>query len=196
MVACGRPWQDKPHHAAPASEALHKKEQWKGGGSENPPIAQPAWRTAFAVQTAADPGIATGKHSQKTPAQKFQQRAVLHVADVPIIIAQPQARFLMSQTNICLGGVAAQPGSFAARLRRPGRIATRSDPAPVATLCDQNGTSSLEEMKRATTFFTPAFSKATSNLSPSMPVIAPYPNFWWNTRSPSVKLEVAVRSIT
>ena len=37
----------------------------------------------------------------------------------------------------------------------------------------QKGTSSAAQMNRATTFFTPALSKAISSLSPSIPVIAP-----------------------
>lgn len=37
----------------------------------------------------------------------------------------------------------------------------------------QNGMSSLADTNRATTFLTPAFSKSISNLSPSIPMIAP-----------------------
>jgi len=46
-------------------------------------------------------------------------------------------------------------------------------PAPVRDAPSQNGTSVSACTKRATTFLVPAFSKAISSLSPSMPMISP-----------------------
>lgn len=174
----------------PLGRPIQKRDQRKGELSKTPHCASgrirahSAWRATSAFHTGASPGGFARTSRFKTTVQIPEHGVALHITNMPAFtLGHKRAISCRKPTHVFWGW-------------RRSRAALLPDPAPVATLCDQNGTSSLEEMKRATTFFTPAFSKATSNLSPSMPVIAPYPNFWWNTRSPSVKLEVAVRSIT
>ena len=66
-------------------------------------------------------------------------------------------------------------------LRKAGEARSPRPGAAGAQTLVQNGTSpapSAEVTNLATTFFSPAFSKAISSLSPSTPVMIPYPNFW------------------